>query len=483
MTFRLRRRSFLRGSAGALLALPALEIMAPVRARAGGGTIPPRFLVAFGGSSLGRGVPGGTESIDRFVPTTIGADYDLPLALASLAEHGVAGHVSVISGLETPWGPDGAVPPAGRFPMMHHSCYGPLLCGVRASAFVPVAGPTSDQLVADAIGDDTPVHVMTYRVQAEAYGMGTSPSESRMSYRIGVSGELEPVTPKVSPQLVFQELFSGFAPPGEDPAVAAAAELVRRRRISMLDLVADDAEALAQRLGREDRIRMEQHLDRVRDLEQRIEGFGTGMVGEGCHVPADPGADPAIGTQAWSDEDTRARLLCDMIHMAFTCDISRAGSLMFTFAQSGINLSTIVGESVSLHDLGHSADVPGQPLARVEQMAAALGWHVGHFARLVALLRDTQEIDGSSLLDHCALVLVFEGGHGLDGQTGATQSVHSTQNMAALVAGGAGGMLQGRHIVTAQAHPASVVLTAMHAVGVQGSLGEVDVDIPQLFEA
>lgn len=482
MTFRLPRRAFLRGSAGAMLALPALEIMTP-RVHAGGTAIPIRYLVAFGGASLGRGVPGQSGSFDRLVPTTTGAGYDLPSALAGLGEHDVADRVSVISGLETPWGPDGSVPPGGRLPMMHHSCFGPLLCGVRASAFEPVAGPTSDQLVAAAIGGDTPIPVMTYRVQAEAYSAGTSPFESRMSYRIGAAGALEPVTPKVSPQLVFQELFAGFAPPGEDPSAVAAADLLRRRRLGILDLVAEDAEALAQRLGTEDRLRMEQHLDRVHDLEGRIESFGMGDAGAGCHVPADPGDDPPIGTQAWSDEETRAELLCDLIHMAFACDISRVGALMFTFAQSGMNLSTIVGESVSLHDLGHSADVPNEPFARVDQMGLALGWHVRHFARLVALLRDTPEVDGSSVLDHSALVLVFEGGRGLDGQTGAQDSVHSTQNMAALIAGGAGGMVQGRHLVTAQAHPASVILTAMHAVGVDGPLGEVATDVPEIFEA
>ena len=478
----LPRRSFLRGAGGIAIALPALEIMDSGRARAQGSAIPSRFLVCFGGCSLGRSIDGQPGTHDRFVPDIVGAGYDLKTGLVPLGDHGVTDHVSVVSGLQTPWGPDGAVPAGGRLPMMHHSCYGPVLSGMRASMFEPVGGATADQIVGDAIGTDAPIRVMTYRVQVEGYASGVNPNESRMSYRMGPAG-VEPVTPKVSPQLAFQELFSGFTPPGEDPGASAAAELLRNKRLSILDLVADDTQTLIGRLGHDDRIRMEQHLDLVNDLQARVEGFDTGNAGEGCSVPSDPGEDPPIGAQAYSDEDLRAEILVDLIHMAFTCDISRAGSLMFTFAQSGMNMGPLVGDAQSLHDIGHSADVPGNPGQRLEAMALALAWHVDHFARLVAKLRDTPEVDGSSVLDHCALVLVFEGGHGLDPQTGSTTSVHSTQNMAALIAGGAGGMSQGRHIVTDEAHPASVTLTAMHAVGVDGPFGEVSDDIPELFEA
>ena len=483
MSITLPRRTFLRGIGGAALALPALEIMAPRRASADSGSIPCRFLVCFGGSSLGRSVQGMPGTHDLFVPDTIGEGYDLKTALEPLGTHGVAGDVSVLSNLRTPWGPDGAVPPAGRFPMMHHSCYGPILCGTRAEAMAPVSATTADQIVGDAIGADSQVPVMTYRVQAEGYGTGVNAFESRMSYRVGASGNLEPVTPKVSPQLIFSELFSGFVPPGDDGQASAAAELARTQRLSVLDLVAESTQSLVGRLGQVDRLRMEQHLDHVRDLETRIEGFAPGQAGEGCFVPTDPGADPPIGAQSYSDEDLRAEVICDLIHMAFTCDISRAGSLMFTFAQCGMNMGPLIGDDSSLHDIGHSADVVGQPGAKLEAMARAQAWHVGHFARLVARLRDTVEVDGSSLLDHCALVLLFEGGHGLDPQTDSPNSVHSTENMAALIAGGAGGMQQGRHIVTNQAHPASVTLTAMHAVGLSGPFGEVTADIPEVFGA
>ncbi|HET6585142.1 MAG TPA: hypothetical protein VFG69_16910, partial [Nannocystaceae bacterium] len=51
--FRLQRRTLLRGIAGAALALPALEIMGPSAARAGGGGAPKRFVMMYGGMSIG----------------------------------------------------------------------------------------------------------------------------------------------------------------------------------------------------------------------------------------------------------------------------------------------------------------------------------------------------------------------------------------------------------------------------------------------
>jgi hypothetical protein len=453
------------------VALPALESLHRT-AHAGGTGVPQRYLVAFGGISIGR------DGTDNVAPDIVGPGYDVKAGIAPLGDFGVQDDVSVVSGLLTPWGTamDGSdVPPAGRLPMMHNSCYVPLYCGVRPQGFEKVRGPSSDQIVGAAIGTGTNVPTMAYRVQA-VYG-GGDPSEAAMSYRVGASGAIEPVTPKTSPELVFGELFSGFAP-GDDPDAVAAAEYAKRRRLSVLDLVRDSTQRLVARVSAADRLRIEQHLDYVRELEQRVETITPGAGGEGCHVPAEP-VDPELSDTGYSDEDTRAELLVELVALAFICDISRAGSLMFTTPQCGLHLQPFTGTDKTLHDIGHSSDDPGQPGQRLQQMTDAIAWHVRHFARLVSLLRDAPESDGRSVLDHSALVLVFEGGHGFDPMGGG--EVHSTENMSALIAGRAGGLAPGRHVVTNEAHPSSVILSAMHAVGVQGDFGEVTEDLPELI--
>src|SRR5688500_20343604 len=105
-SFRLPRRSFLRGAAGFALALPALEIM---QARAGGGP-PPRYFLGFAGSSIG--FPG--FDYDLLKPDNLGPGYDIKRALQPLADLAVADAVSVVSDVDIPWGDAGNVPEGGR---------------------------------------------------------------------------------------------------------------------------------------------------------------------------------------------------------------------------------------------------------------------------------------------------------------------------------------------------------------------------------
>jgi hypothetical protein len=99
---------------------------------------------------------------------------------------------------------------------------------------------------------------------------------------------------------------------------------------------------------------------------------------------------------------------------------------------------------------------------------------------LLGKLRDTPE-GGGKLLDSCAIVFLHEGGHGLDTATGKANSTHSTENMACLIAGRAGGLKPGQHVAAPGKHPANVLITAMNAVGVPGNLGEVAGGIPALL--
>ena len=110
-----------------------------------------------------------------------------------------------------------------------------------------------------------------------------------------------------------------------------------------------------------------------------------------------------------------------------------------------------------------------------------LAWHVSFFARFVEKLRDTQEVDGSSMLDHTAVVLLFEGGKGYDPESGRNDRAHSTENMVALVGGRVGGLLPGRHVVADGRHPAHVLISAMSALGLSEELGEMTGRIPELF--
>lgn len=481
--FSLSRRSVIKGIGGVSLALPFLEIMADNRAFAQ--TAPARrYILCFGGQSMGAD---GDPVHNEYVPNTVGANYDLKTALAPLAGYGnIKNEITVVSGLKIPTAYEnaGTIPAGGRPNDFHVSTASPLLSGVRASSSsAKVNGETSDQLVANAIAGNTPFKSLVYRVQAAWYLSVSAPyGRDLISYKKSSTGSLVPVPATVSPKQAFDSLFGNFMPPNNGADEIAKANFVAKSRRSVLDLVAGNTQHVMGKVGNADRLRLQQHLDEIRALELRIQTLPPPAEGI-CKAPLDPGADPAIGgnqpdgayttNNGYSDEDARARIFCDLIHLAVSCDLTRVAALQFTMFQSHMNMFPLTGLKNDLHEIGHSGD-------GTHGMALAQAWHMKHFGYLVSKFRDTQEA-GVSMLNSMALVMLHEGGHGFDPSSGKQDSSHSSERMACLIAGRAGGLKPGNHVVAQDMHPANVLVTAMNAVGANTpALGEVSGEIPAL---
>ncbi|MEM9067563.1 MAG: DUF1552 domain-containing protein [Myxococcota bacterium] len=496
------RRTFLRGTGGVALALPFLEIMAD-DTRAQPMMTPKRYLVMVAGSSLGAGR---TDINETYVPSTVGFGYDLKKALlpfggGTLQTGTIYGDVrdqiSVVTDLKIPWAAEnaGEVPSGGRPDNHHETMVSPLLAGVRTPAgeSTRAFGPTSDQVVIDAVGAGTAFESLQYCVQPSTYlGGGGLSRRSTISYRdgggVGVRGE--GITPQTSPRAAWEELTTGFAATSEDPEIRRAQEAARRKRVAVMDVVAEQARALRARLGRRDQLRLTQHFDEISDLERRLSELGSEPVGA-CHPLDDPGPDPSLGgnrpqaaddsypyvvSLGYSNEDLRAEVFMRLIQMAFTCDLTRSIAIQFSHFHSWMNMYELTGRESDLHELGHSSH-------GTDGMAEALGWHYKHFASLVYALDETDEGEDTTLLDHTAMVMTHEGGYGWDPADGVDQRSHSTERMACLIAGRAGGLVPGQHVVKTGGHPAQVLTTAMTAVGhTEARLGEVEGVIDELFE-
>jgi len=483
------RRRFLRGLGGVALALPFLELYADKPAVAQATTKPKRYVFAFGGTSLG------IAGIDRVSPSAEGAlAGQLSRGLAPLGTAGVADVTSIVSGLKIPWGADGAIPAGGRYVAFHSSTPCPLASGVRTSpGDERLKGPTSDWVLAPTIAGDTKNPVLAYRVQAAFYrgSNGTGGTRGMLSARMN-GATLEEVPPVSSPRTAFASLTTGFIPP--DPADAARARFLLERRASVADLVRGDTERLIPKLGAADKIRLQRHLDELRALEKRLEAVD---LPESCVVPGDPGDDPAIGgpvengqqgsgggydsMAAYSDEEKRASVFVDLIHFAMACDISRIANLMFTYSQCFLNMNPIYGYPTDLHEMGHYSMGGGETGANA--VADGVAWHVKHWANLMKKLRETEDFDGTSMLDSTAMILCFEGGLGYDPEQDQQGSVHSSENMVVLIGGKAGGLHKspGQHIRKPDHHPVEVINTAMKALGGPSQLGEVSGTIDELF--
>jgi hypothetical protein len=106
-------------------------------------------------------------------------------------------------------------------------------------------------------------------------------------------------------------------------------------------------------------------------------------------------------------------------------------------------------------------------------------FHIKYYAHLVDKVRD--------IIDRCAIVYLCEGGVGRSMEAPGPEEqpkAHSTENMACLIAGRAGGLISGQHVRAPEDrnHPANVLISAMKAVGVVGeALGEVSGVVPGLF--
>jgi Protein of unknown function (DUF1552) len=488
---RTSRRRVLQGL-GLTMALPFLEYFAPKTAHAQ--EIPKRFAFLFGGFSIG------SYGEDEMAPASEGPlAGNLTRGLASLQPGNLTDVVSLVSGLEIPVGID--PPVAGRPASFHSTAHQVLATGQRydMNAFGQLAGPSSDQVAAKYIAGDTLQDSLIYRAQPSFYRVGNADggTDGVISARINAMGELEQLPPITSPRLAFESLFSGFTPP--DPEEAAKGKALLAMRKSVVDLVADHAGTLIPKLGKADNLRMQRHFDELRSLEKRLEQIEL-PDSPSCALPPHPGDDPPIGdaidpsgggnyndyyknADGYSDEELRATIMTDLIHMAFACDISRVASFMITHAQCFMNLNTVLNMPSDLHEVTHGAigDNSAEMQAALADIAS---WHISFYARLVEKLRDTQEVDGSSLLDHSAIVMAFEGGWGFDLESGGGSSPHSTENMVMLVGGRAGGMHSspGRHIRAQGVHPTAVLNTALEAVGVPETLGEVPDRVDTLLD-
>ncbi len=460
MTLRLSRRSLLRGAGGVALGLPALECMLGPNgdALAAGAPLPLRYLLCFAGHSL-RTDQGPAV---RFVPEATGRGYDVPYALSALDALDLTDEVTVVSNLFIPSSPEVATPPPQGYAEFHW--HGPpLLAGVSTVApfDATTSSRTSDRLVIDAIGGETAFPSLNYRTQALFYNLGGGldipDNRDTLSFERR-NDRIVPVPPTVSPRLAWQTLFTGFVGEGDE---GGALEL--QKRSSVLDLVDWRLSSVSQALSGADRQRLEEHWDHVRTIEQRLQALAPDPT-EGCDRLLDPGQDPPLGgafdgpegnaiNLGYSDEEARAEVFRDLVTMALTCDRTRVVTWMITMWQSFMNARPITGHPFNCHDVHHNG--------RTDQLEDVVAWHVEQWAALVDQLRRTPEGDGT-LLDRCAVMLLNEGG-----TADALEGSHNSEGMAFLVAGGAGGLVRGEHVVAPDGtHAAQVPITAMRAVGV-----------------
>ena len=126
--------------------------------------------------------------------------------------------------------------------------------------------------------------------------------------------------------------------------------------------------------------------------------------------------------------DDHAKLMCDLMVLAYQCDLTRVATFMMGREFSGMTYP-FIGVPDAHHPISHHQHEP----EKVAKVAKINTYHVTLFAYLLDKLRSTPDGDGS-LLDHMTLVY----GAGM-----SDSNAHANTDLPIILAGGGAGTLKG----------------------------------------
>src|SRR5262245_3855022 len=289
------RRTVLRGM-GAAIALPFLEAMVPALTPTAQTAANPlkRFGAVF--------VPLG-ERPGYWTPSKVGSDFEFTPILKSLEPF--RNSITLISELCDPL--DG-----------HAVTVAAWLSGsvpFRTIAENVRAGTTIDQVIAAKIGQETPLPSLELATEDFTGWIGGCDTAYSCAYMNTISWKT-PTTPlpmEINPRVVFERLF------GRPGTRAQRLERMQENR-SILDSVRDDVADLERKLGTRDRARLNDYLDNVREIEQRIQKAEK-QTTTSVNLP-----DAPIGIPESCDE--HATLMYDLMAVAYEANVTRVITYM-----------------------------------------------------------------------------------------------------------------------------------------------------------
>jgi hypothetical protein len=390
------RRNFLRG-AGVALALPWLESLPVLGQDSRAAHKPPlRFAHIF--------FSNGVEPAHWWAKGA-GAALEFGQAAAPLAS--IREEIVFLRGLYHQKAYVSTSPHLGRMN---------LLSGATVSLDPKVIrlGTSFDQILAKQIGQQTAVPSLT---------LGIEPNELRledglsMIYGSNISwvSPAQPATKEIYPARVFDQLVGD----------AAGRKLDR----SILDVALADAKALQPRVSGNDRRKLDEYLESIRDIEKRLDRAAREERLEGWRPTLKQPNMPRPGDEVPQNVPEHMKLMLDLIVLAFQMDKTRVVTLMLNNDLSQMNFKFIEGVRGALHlDLTHNGRAP-----ELEAMYLKTNqFHVRQFTYFVERLKAIDE-GGRSLLDNSLLMFassLYDG------------DAHSADQLPIVLAGKAGGALQ-----------------------------------------
>lgn len=394
--------------------------------------------------------------MDSFRPTTTGTGYAMPPLLTSLEPF--RDNMLIVTGLENA--------PAWPDDLGHHAAgvASFITCAHANKSLTDIRlGISADQVAAQALSGQTRLPSMQLGIEGGSRA-GDCDSGYACDYARNISwaDETTPLPKVTDPQAVFDAIFEGYDPTASDADVARR----RDRQASVLDLVTNDANDLYTKLGASDKLKLDQYLTGVRELEQRLVNAPA--------VSCTPGERP--GSQQGMDYETHMRAMGDLMVMAFQCDATRVISFMQGNALSG-RTYPFLGISRGHHDISHHGRL-AENIAMLIQIGT---WEMEQIAYIFD--RMSQIVEGpdnsSNMLYNSTIFISSDISDG---------DRHNSDDKPIIIGGRGGGFLKGgEHIAypndfrSVKEKQSNLLVTLLAAAGVASSLGDSDKEfLPEL---
>ncbi len=306
-------------------------------------------------------------------------------------------------------------------------------------------GRTMDQVLAQRLGNKTAVPSLV---------VGIEPTELRLEDGLSMiygsciswQSDTKPATKEIFPARVFDLLVGNSGDRALDR--------------SILDQVLQDAKQLRGNLAPGDQRKLDEYLESIRAIEQRLDRATRTQTLEGWQPTLSEPNMARPAEQLPHNIPDHMRLMLDLIVLALQMDKTRIATCMLNNDLSQMNFGFLDGVQGSLHlDLTHNGRDPA-----LEAMYLKTNqFHVAQFAYLIQRLKAIDE-GGQSLLDSSLLMLcsnLFDG------------DKHQADEMPIVLAGRGGGTLNtGRvldylHQGDDQRRACSLYLSLMDRLGVK----------------
>lgn len=319
---------------------------------------------------------------------------------------------------------------------IHSSQTGNLLSGAPLSAGGTIRSGTSvDQIVAKRIGQQTKLPGLVLGCEKANPSVHKNYSMLYSSH-ISWSSPTTPTPLEVYPALAFDQLFKDKAQKGDQ---------------SVLDAVLADARDFRRGISRIDQQKLDEYLNSVREVEQRIEHAGRRGELQGWRPTLTGPNIPRPKDGYPQDIVEHMKLMCDILVLAFQTDTTRVCTLKLNNDHGTLRFPHLGVDYMIHHLLSHNDTDDWLKVNQffLEQMA-----YLAH--RMDAIQEGDRTLLDNSMLMLCSSML---NGH------------HDATQLPVVMLGSAGGQIQGGQNLdysgTSDRQMCRLYLSMMHKMGVQ----------------